>query len=52
MPCEKKIVLIDKSEPGVIFTITFLTMNRHTCKLFENILNDDQTKGNGEINTA
>ena len=22
---------------------------RHTCKLFKNILNDVQTKGNGEI---
>ena len=27
-------------------------MNGHTCKLFENIINDAQNKGNGEINTA
>ena len=27
-------------------------MNVHKCKLFENIINDVQTNGNGEINTA
>ena len=27
-------------------------INGHTCKLFKNILNDVQTVGNGEINTA
>ena len=27
-------------------------MNGHTCKLFENTINDVQNKGNGEINTA
>ena len=27
-------------------------INGHTCKLFENIINDIQNKGNGKINTA
>ena len=26
-----------------------MTMNDHTCTLFINILNDDQTNGNGDI---
>ena len=29
-----------------------MIMNGHTCKLFENIINDVQNKGDGEINTA
>ena len=29
-----------------------VTMNGHTYKLFKNILNDIQTKGKGEVNTA
>ena len=36
----------------VFFAITLVIMNGHTCKLFENIINDVQNKGNGEINTA
>ena len=34
------------------FAITILIMNRHTCKLFENIIKDVQNKGSGEVNTA
>ena len=33
----------------VIFEINFVIINRHTCKLFQNILNDFQFKGNEEI---
>ena len=29
-----------------------MIINRHTCKLFKNILNNVQTEGNGEIITA
>ena len=36
----------------VFFAITLVIMNGHTCKLFENIINDAQNKGNGQINTA
>ena len=36
----------------IFFAITLVIMNGHTCKLFENIINDVQNKGNGEINTA
>ena len=36
----------------VLFLITLVIMNGHTCKLFENSINDVQNKGNGEINTA
>ena len=36
-----------------VFAITLvIIMNGHTCKLFENIINDVQNKGSGEINTA
>ena len=35
-----------------IFGILFVTINGHTYILFKNILNDVQTKGKGEINTA
>ena len=37
-----------------VFAITFklMIMNGQTCKLFENIINDVQNKGNGEKNTA
>ena len=34
------------------FAMLFVIMNKHTCKLFNNILNDVQTKGNGEIITS
>ena len=37
---------------NVIFAIIFTTMNGHTFKLFKNILNDVQTKGEWEINKA
>ena len=36
----------------VFFAITFVIMNGHACKLFENSINDVQTDDNGEINTA
>ena len=36
----------------MIFAITFVNMNKHTCKLFKNIFDDVRTKGDGEINTA
>ena len=36
----------------MIFAIIFMIMNRYTCKLFKNILNDVQTEGNGKIITA
>ena len=31
----------------VFFAITLVIINGHTCKLFENIINDVQIKGNG-----
>ena len=34
----------------MIFAIIFMIMNRHTCKLFKNILNDVQTEANGGDN--
>ena len=36
----------------VIFAISFVFMNGHTCKLVKNILDDVQTMITGEINTA
>ena len=38
----------------VIFAIISMTINEHTCacKLFKNTLNDYQTNGNEQINTA
>ena len=32
--------------------MTLVIMNGHTCKSFENIINDVQNNGNGEINTS
>ena len=34
---------------AVIFQKTSVAMNRHTCKLFNSILNDVYIKGNGSI---
>ena len=34
------------------FCNNIMIMNRHTCKLFKNVLNDVQTKDNWEIITA
>ena len=36
----------------MIFAIIYEIMNRHTCKLIKNILDDVQTKGKGEIITT
>ena len=36
----------------VIFATTLVIMNGHTCKLFENFINDIQHKGKLEINMA
>ena len=36
----------------VFFSIIFMIMKRHTCKLFKHILNYVETKDNGEIITA
>ena len=35
-----------------VLAITLVIMNGYTFKLFENIINGVQNKGNGEINTA
>ena len=35
-----------------VFAITLVIIYGHTCKLFENIINDVQNMGNGKINAA